>query len=387
MIAAEVALSSIPSLKLCPVTVLLVFVTSMPTYALYINVRSLWIFFCFLQQQQQNPSISVWFSRFFETFILIERAHNFLEYIYISIYARLHERMAVMRCILRIHVTDGISTRYLAYRASFLCVKRAHSNFRTGQEDQYTTKRSEDESFGGGDSHYPSKDRTTTSPASSQGSSDTHEHTAASSAEEKLSSASRGARDDISHQELEPMRWPQEAPGSPALTEPIIDEKGQFIVSRIQWPTGELAYATPPPPDTRVAPRFGYNVVQVKKHVSWWKHYQQHPRISVAYINIQLLFLLGAAWLMAFLVEEYRRVTDELRTPGAMVGEHRGRGPVEKGKQKISFTNDEMTSLIGRAQDNWMDARAEANYIGSKDYTMKKIPRPKEFSVDDFRKR
>nr|CCC90541.1 conserved hypothetical protein [Trypanosoma congolense IL3000] len=187
--------------------------------------------------------------------------------------------------------------------------------------------------------------------------------------------------------EKEPLRWAMEAPGTSALEEPIVDENGQFIVSRVQWPTGELAYTTPPPPDVRVAPRFGYNVVQVKKHVSWWKHYQEHPRFSVAYLNIQILFLLVAAWLMAFLAEEYRRVTDELRTPGAMVGEHRGRGPVGRGSQKISFTKDEMDSLIGRAQDNWMDAKAEANYVGSKDYAMRKIPRPKEFSVEDFRKR
>lgn len=186
--------------------------------------------------------------------------------------------------------------------------------------------------------------------------------------------------------ELEPVRWVQR-PCDAEMEEPIVDEKGQFILSRVQWPTGELAYTTPPPPDGKLAPRFGYNIVQVKKDVSWWKYYQKYPHISVAYINIQVMFLLGAAWLVAFLMDEYRRTTDEMKTPGAMVGEQRGRGPVCRQTQKIAFTQDEMTDLVGRAQNNWFDARAEAHYIGSKNYCMKKIPRPKEFSMEDFRKR
>ncbi|KAH8620565.1 hypothetical protein ERJ75_000065300 [Trypanosoma vivax] len=192
---------------------------------------------------------------------------------------------------------------------------------------------------------------------------------------------------NMGNNEVDPVRWIQPSSIPVAETEAAIDERGQFIVSRVQWPTGDIAYTTPPAPDGKLAPRFGYNVVQVKKHVSWWKHYRQHPRISVAYINIQVLFLLGAAWLMAFLVDEYRRTVEQMRTPGAMVGEHRGRGPVGRDTQKIEFKKDEMSSLVGRAQDNWMDAREEAQYIGSKDYAMKKIPRPKEFSVDDLRKR
>ncbi|EPY25697.1 hypothetical protein STCU_03054 [Strigomonas culicis] len=170
-------------------------------------------------------------------------------------------------------------------------------------------------------------------------------------------------------------------------TLPIVDEKGEYIVSHVQWPTGELAYTTPPPVDNKLAPRFGYNVVQVKKHVSWWKYNQKYPRLSVAYLNIQVLVLLGLAWLMTFLTEEYRRTTDAMKTPGAMVGEHRGRGPATEKTQKVTFTTDEMNALVNRAQDNWFDGAAEANYIGSKEYKMKQIPRPKEFSVEDFRKR
>ncbi|KAH9599295.1 hypothetical protein LSM04_003966 [Trypanosoma melophagium] len=185
---------------------------------------------------------------------------------------------------------------------------------------------------------------------------------------------------------VEPMRWVQR-PYEDAATAPIVDENGQYIVSRVQWPTGEVAYTTPPPPDGKLAPRFGYNVVQVKKDFSWWKHYQKYPRISVAYINIQVLFLLGTAWLAAFLMEEHRRTMDEMRTPGALVGEQRGRGPSGRQTQKVRVTREEMSALVDRAQNNWLDANAEANYIGSKNYAMKKIPRPTEFAVEDFRKR
>ncbi|EPY29598.1 hypothetical protein STCU_04423 [Strigomonas culicis] len=185
---------------------------------------------------------------------------------------------------------------------------------------------------------------------------------------------------DVAHTEAaaEVLRWEEPMPQDPD-TLPIVDEKGEYIVSHVQWPTGELAYTTPPPVDNKLAPRFGYNVVQVKKHVSWWKYNQKYPRLSVAYLNIQVLVLLGLAWLMTFLTEEYRRTTDAMKTPGAMVGEHRGRGPATEKTQKVTFTTDEMNALVNRAQDNWFDGAAEANYIGSKEYKMKQIPRPKEF--------
>lgn len=185
---------------------------------------------------------------------------------------------------------------------------------------------------------------------------------------------------------VEVLRWEEPMPQDPD-TLPVVDEKGEYIVSHVQWPTGELAYTTPPPVDNKLAPRFGYNVVQVKKHVSWWKYNQKYPRLSVAYLNIQVLVLLGFAWIMTILTEEYRRTTDAMKTPGAMVGEHRGRGPATEKTQKVTFTTDEMNALVNRAQENWLDGAAEANYIGSKEYKMKQIPRPKEFSVDDFRKR
>ncbi|GET87686.1 hypothetical protein, conserved [Leishmania tarentolae] len=191
---------------------------------------------------------------------------------------------------------------------------------------------------------------------------------------------------DLTTPDPEPVRWVQPT-YQDSDTLPIVDEKGEYIVSRVQWPTGEVAYRTPPPVDGKLAPRFGYNVVQVRKHVSWWKYNQKYPRLSLAYINIQVLFLLGLAWLVAFLTSEYRHTIEAMRTPGAMVGEHRGKGPATNRTQKISFEKEEMNALLDKAQSNWYDGKAEASYVGSKAYKMKKIPRPTEFSADDFRKR
>ena len=191
---------------------------------------------------------------------------------------------------------------------------------------------------------------------------------------------------EITTPEPEPVRWVQPAYQDPDSL-PIVDEKGEYIVSRVQWPTGEVAYRTPAPVDDKLAPRFGYNIVQVRKHVSWWKYNQKYPRLSLAYINIQVLFLLGLAWLVAFLTTEYRHTTEAMRTPGAMVGQYRGKGPATNQTQKITFEKDEMMALMDKAQNNWYDGKAEASYIGSKEYKMKKIPRPKEFSAEDFRKR
>ncbi|KPI89078.1 hypothetical protein ABL78_1814 [Leptomonas seymouri] len=204
-----------------------------------------------------------------------------------------------------------------------------------------------------------------------------------SSATTNISSSSDG---EITTPEPEPVRWVQPAYQDPD-TLPIVDERGEYIVSRVQWPTGEIAYRTPAPVDDKLAPRFGYNIVQVRKHVSWWKYNQKYPRLSIAYINIQVLFLLGLAWLVAFLTTEYRNTTEAMRTPGAMVGEQRGKGRATNQTQKVTFEKNEMAALMDKAQSNWYDGKAEASYVGSKEYKMKKIPRPKEFSVEDFRKR
>ncbi|KAG5482250.1 hypothetical protein CUR178_06110 [Leishmania enriettii] len=192
--------------------------------------------------------------------------------------------------------------------------------------------------------------------------------------------------DPLTTPDLEPVRWVQ-LHSQDLDSLPIVDAKGEYIVSRVQWPTGEIAYRTPAPVDDKLAPRFGYNVVQVRKHVSWWKYNQKYPRLSFAYINIQVLFLLGLAWLVALLTTEYRQTMEAMRTPGAMVGEHRGRGPATNKTQKISFEKNEMDALLDRAQNHWYDGKAEAAYVGSKEYKMRKIPRPKEFSADDVRKR
>jgi hypothetical protein len=183
----------------------------------------------------------------------------------------------------------------------------------------------------------------------------------------------------------QPQRWIQRDPREEAL-DPIIDEKGHYVVSKKPWPTGEVAYRTPPPPD-HLAPRFGYNIVQVKKAETWWQHYHKYPRLSVAYVNIHLAFLLGLAWVVAFLNDEYRSTLQEMNTPGALVGDQRGRGAPGAKTQKVSFSTDEMTALMNSAQSNWLDAKGDATYIGSREYKMRQIARPKELTVEELRRR
>jgi hypothetical protein len=182
------------------------------------------------------------------------------------------------------------------------------------------------------------------------------------------------------------VRWVQEPFVDPA-TLPIIDEKGEYIVSRKQWPTGEIAYQTPAPPDTSISPRFGYNIIQVKKPQTYWQFYYANPHFSFRFLNIQFIWLILTAYLCAFLVDEYRGTIDRMKTPGAMAGEHRGKGPVNYQSQKITFTTEEITALAGNAQKNWMEGKNEDSYIGSKNYQMKKIARPTELNYDNLRKR
>ena len=182
------------------------------------------------------------------------------------------------------------------------------------------------------------------------------------------------------------VRWIQPPFVDPA-TLPIVDEKGEYIVSRAQWPKGDVAYKTPPPPDTSISPRFGYNIVQVKKPQSYWQFYQASPHFSFRFLNIQFAFLILTAYLIAFLVDEYNRTMDRMKTPGAMAGEHRGKGPVNYQTQKITFSTDEITALAGNAQANWVAGKNEDSYIGSKNYMMKKISRPTEMNYDNLRKR
>ena len=182
------------------------------------------------------------------------------------------------------------------------------------------------------------------------------------------------------------VRWVQTPFVDPSSL-PIIDEDGNYIVSRGKWHTGEVAYQTPAPPNTAISPRFGYSIVQVKKSQTYWQFYRANPHFSFRFLNIQFIFLVSAAYLCAFLIDEYRFTYDRMRTPGAMAGEHRGKGPVGHQTQKVSFSTEEITALAGTAQQNWIDAKNEDTFIGSKNYMMKKIARPTEMTFDNLRKR
>lgn len=161
----------------------------------------------------------------------------------------------------------------------------------------------------------------------------------------------------------------------------IVDEKGEYIVSRTKWYTGELAYKTPPAP-TPLEPRFGYQIVSVKKPITWWQHYRKNPQWSWAHVNIHVVFGIGVVWLTSFLTDEIRNIQAEQMRPHGLVGTQLGKGRPEGRNRKIAFSAEETAGMMQQAQEAYMNGN-EMTYAGSKDYQMKKIPRPKEFSVDD----
>ena len=196
----------------------------------------------------------------------------------------------------------------------------------------------------------------------------------------KTGSASLAAKSDDDDDGLlvvEPMRWEQ----APVDVNKIVDEKGQYIVSRVKWHEGALAYATPPPPGP-LAPRFGYNVVQVKKGITYWQWYRKNPHFSWRHLNIHFVFMGGLTYLMTFLIEEIRHVEYEMKAPGAMAGEGLGKGGPTGRTRKTTFSREEVDAITAKMQDSYMSGK-ETDYVGNRDYAMRKIARPKEFSIAD----
>jgi hypothetical protein len=175
---------------------------------------------------------------------------------------------------------------------------------------------------------------------------------------------------------VEVMRWVQKP-----RDDRIVDENGEFIVSKTQWYTGELAYKTPPPP-SHLEPRFGYQIVSVKKPITWWQHYRKNPQWSFTHVHIHIIFIVGITYLCVYMIDEVRRLETQMRTPHGMVGDQLGRGDPQARNQKIGFSVQETDEMVQKAQDAFMSGK-ELHYAGSKDYVMKKIPRPKEFSLED----
>ena len=90
--------------------------------------------------------------------------------------------------------------------------------------------------------------------------------------------------------------------------------------------------------------------------------------------------------MVGYLMTEVRRIEWERQTPGAMAGSVRGRGDSTRSTQKIEFTTKEQEAMLATAQNSYLDG-AETNYVGNRDYQMKKIARPKEYCYEDFKKR
>lgn len=176
---------------------------------------------------------------------------------------------------------------------------------------------------------------------------------------------------------FEPQRWEQKE-----VDPRITDEHGNYIVSNGKWHTGEMAYATPPPPAPTEA-RFGYNIVQIKKPQTYWNFYRTTPHFSFAHLNYMVAFACGLIWLLAFLTNEINSYYYHMMKPGNLVGTQRGKGaPTGKNVQvKVTDAEDSDTRL--KMSKSYFNAD-ELDYKGNKDYQMKKIARPKELRIQDY---
>ena len=176
---------------------------------------------------------------------------------------------------------------------------------------------------------------------------------------------------------IETQRWVQAEPDHR-----IVDEKGEYIVSKTKWHTGEVAYQTPAPPNHLQA-RFGYNVVQVKKPQTYWQFYRWNPHVSFRHLNVLVIFAVGLTLLGSFLMAEIQHMQYETMKPGQMAGEVRGKGAPNGKNMKITTSLAEQDEFMQKLQKGYLNAD-ELAYMGNKEYQMKKIPRPKEFRVQDY---
>lgn len=183
----------------------------------------------------------------------------------------------------------------------------------------------------------------------------------------------------------QPMRWEQTYLEKDPNLEPVLDEKGQYVVSAVKWHTGELAYKTPPEPD-KLAHRFGYNIVQVKKSETYWQWYRKNPHFSLRYLGIQTLFIVLLAYLITIFSSEYKKEFEKFQRPAGMAADALGKGLPHEGRQKIEMSREEADVITNSAQEFYLSGR-ENKFMGSKDYQMRKIKRPKDFDVRDFIKK
>lgn len=179
--------------------------------------------------------------------------------------------------------------------------------------------------------------------------------------------------------EVEAIRWEV-----PEVTDRIVDEKGQYIVSKTPWTKrGELAYTAPPPPGPLEA-RYGYQIVVVKRPQSYWQWYRtQIHMFSFGHLMYQMAFCLAVAWLITWVQLESEYVYAEMRRPGNMAGDVLGKGDPNRHQKKITVSPEERDEVLQAMQMAFMDANDMASRA-TKDYKMKKIARPKDLKAEDF---
>mmetsp|Transcript_8475 Transcript_8475/g.12820 ORF Transcript_8475/g.12820 Transcript_8475/m.12820 type:complete len:233 (-) Transcript_8475:18-716(-) len=142
-----------------------------------------------------------------------------------------------------------------------------------------------------------------------------------------------------------------------------------------------VAYQPPTQP-TPVA--FGKSVIRLQKPTNYWKVYRKFRFFSFKLVWIRTMFIIGISYLCAFIWTEIRQIEDEQRRGGraqyALTGEALGKKIIPPHQREI-YDEEKVNAEITRA------LTAKEGQYQNDDYEMVKIPRPRELTFDDVRKR
>jgi hypothetical protein len=97
----------------------------------------------------------------------------------------------------------------------------------------------------------------------------------------------------------------------------------------------------------------------------------------------QVIFGVCIAWLIAWVQLEVDFVYSEMRRPGNMAGDVLGKGDPNRHQKKITVSPEERDEVLQAMQLAFMDGKDIASRA-TKEYKMKKIPRPKDLTAADF---
>lgn len=92
---------------------------------------------------------------------------------------------------------------------------------------------------------------------------------------------------------------------------------------------------------------------------------------------------MSVCWLLTWIQVETNFLYGEMRRPGNLAGDQLGKGDANRHAKKITVSAEERDEVLQAMQNAFLDGK-DLDAKGSKNYRMKKIPRPKEFNVQDY---